>query len=202
MPAAATSASRACSWIASGVVRLLDLFTPSASSPRVPSEPAASPRPLQICRVKPTTEVLPLVPVTAVMHRGWRSNRRAAMSASRRRGLASRMSGTGSARPASEGSPRIATAPRARASSMNVRPSALLPGNAANRVRGRTVRESALSAAISTSCQPAPRTVSPGSSSRDSRIRALHWQDTPSSPQAPPPNAAPSGRSGRSALRP
>src|SRR5882724_12355944 len=84
---------------------------------------------------------------------GWAPWKRAAMSASRRRGLASRMIGTGRARVGSGASAgtRTAAAPRASASSMKVRPSARVPGSAANSQPGSTRRESAVKPRMSIS---------------------------------------------------
>ena len=83
--------------------------------------------------VKPATEVLPLVPVTAAMQRGCAPKKRAAISARRRRGSGSRTSGTRQRRRgAAPGRPSTAAAPRAIASAMKRRPSARLPGSAAN----------------------------------------------------------------------
>ncbi len=74
--------------------------------PMVPRLAALLPSPLQICRTKVATEVLPLVPVTAVTVSGWPLWKRDAMSASARRGsderttVASPVSGSSTSQPA------------------------------------------------------------------------------------------------------
>ena len=117
---------------------------PGETMPSVPTLAALKPSALQIWRTKCTVDDLPLVPVTAAMVAGWSPAKAAAISAARRRGLASRnttISGASGGSTAS-GAARIATAPRFTASATNEAPSALEPGSAANRKPGWTLRES------------------------------------------------------------
>ena len=54
-----------CKVTGSGVVMLPGRTSVRATTPTVPSDAAAWPADVQICRTKEATEVLPLVPVTA-----------------------------------------------------------------------------------------------------------------------------------------
>jgi hypothetical protein len=84
-PSAASPASSAWSSIGSGVVWVSGAAT-APSTPVVPKFTARRPSAAQIWRVKLATDVLPLVPVTAVTVAGCAPEKRAAASASRRRG--------------------------------------------------------------------------------------------------------------------
>ena len=94
-PLSASSASRRCRVIGSGVVWLSRAET-APSTPTVPKLTAVSPSASQIWRVKEATEVLPLVPVTATITSGWSPYQRLAAIESARRGWSCRITGTAS----------------------------------------------------------------------------------------------------------
>ncbi len=146
MPASASRARSRCSATGSGVVSAPARQYPGAAMPSVPRLAAGRPSRRHIWRMKSTTEVLPLVPVTAATLAGCAPKNRAASRANSRRGVSSRMTCT----PAGRGPVAvpvgaiIAFAPRASASWMKARPSARAPGAAMNKYPGRTARESAV----------------------------------------------------------
>ena len=122
---------------------------------------ACSPSAAQIWRVKAATEVLPLVPVTAAITRGWRGKNFAAASASARRALPTWTkatpagSGAGGARSAI-----TAAAPAASACGTKRMPSSLAPATATNRSPGLTARLSALTPRTSSAAKRASLTAS------------------------------------------
>ena len=106
--------------------------------PSVPTLAALRPSVAQMWRTKWTVEVLPLVPVTAAMVAGCRPAKAAAISATRRRGLASRTTttaGSSGGRSASDAA-RIATAPRFTASATKAAPSGLGAGEGGEQEAG------------------------------------------------------------------
>jgi len=78
----------------SGVVRPASRVRPGEKVPSVPTLAAFRPRFAQMWRTKWTVEDLPLVPVTAAIDAGCAPAKAAAIRATRRRGLASRMTMT------------------------------------------------------------------------------------------------------------
>ena len=159
-PARARPASVSARVTGSGVVRPGPGSKPGAIRPSVPRLAALVPPAAQIWRRNSTVLVLPLVPVTATTVAGCGPASAAAICASRRRGSGSRISGRGGT-PCGQSVPcgaSTATAPRATASAMNARPSARLPGSAANRSPGTTWRLSAVmptTSSAATDCQSA-----------------------------------------------
>src|SRR5690606_36048001 len=79
---------------------------------------------------------------------GWLAKKRAAIWASLRRTFASRMTAAGASKRAASGA-STAAAPRATASGMNCVPSVAVPGTAAKRYPGATLRLSSVSPVIS-----------------------------------------------------
>ncbi len=118
------------------MVWLSGISPEGATTPIVPMLAALWPSSAQICRRKTETEVFPLVPVTAAITFGCapkycRGDARKSKPGifvcdeahAKRLGDVGRMFGV----------PSTATAPRFTASDMNARPSARVPGSAANR---------------------------------------------------------------------
>src|SRR5262245_27608187 len=122
---------------------------------------AAWPSAVQIWRVNAATDVLPLVPVTAAITRGWREKNFAAVSAKARRASSTLMKATPSGRGVTGGrSAMIAAAPDATACETKLSPSSLLPATATNRSPGLMARLSALTPARSSAAKRVSATAS------------------------------------------
>ena len=140
-PSRASVARSAWSCTGSGVVSPASRVKPGETMPSVPTLAASRPSAVQMWRTKWTVELLPLVPVTAAMVAGCRPANVAAISAMRRRGLASRTTtmplsngGSTASDPA-----RITEAPRLRIGD-EARTVGFGAGRAAKRKPGWTLR--------------------------------------------------------------